>query len=243
MSHAWEPGGPVRETGAVLGQLGGVLLTAETIQSTVELVTRLAVETIAGTVGAGVTVVDERGHRTAAASNPLVTQADALQYAAGSGPCLTACRELVTVRVDDVTTEDQWPEWSSAVARLGIRSVLSVPLAAAGISVGAIKVYSDRPGVYDARAEQVLGLFAQQAAVLLTNMLTLSDARRLASQLTEALDARDLVSQAKGVLLARGAADDETAFALLVGAAQRAHVPLHEVARLLLAATTTGSSS
>ena len=228
--------GPVTtEVAALLSQIGGVVLSVETVQTTVDLVTRLAAETLPDTFGAGVTLVHAGGRRTAAASDPAVAEADALQYAVDSGPCLTAWNEQTTVRVDDLSTETRWPDWTAAAAGLNLRSVLSVPLVAAGISVGAIKVYSRERHAYDARSEEVLSLFAQQAAVLLTNMVTLADSRRLSAQLTDALGTRDLIGQAKGVLIARGARSEEAAFAMMVAASQRSNRKLHQVARELLA--------
>jgi GAF domain-containing protein len=223
------------ELAGMVTQLGGVLLSTETVDSTVALVTRLARETIAGTIGAGVTLVDVRGTRSTAASDALVEQADQLQYDLDAGPCLTAWRDQTPVRVDDVDSETRWPEWTAAVALLGIRSVLSVPLTTPGGSVGAIKVYSRQPDVYDSRSAHLLALFAQQAAVLLTNTLTLADARRTSAHVITALENRDVIGQAKGVLIAQGAGDQDLAFAMLVSASQRSNMKLHEVARQLVA--------
>jgi GAF domain-containing protein len=222
------------ELAALLAQMGAVLLSTETIDTTVELVTSLAVETIPGTAGAGVTLVDARGRRTFAASNALVEQADRLQYELDQGPCLAAARDQVKIRIDDVAQDSRWPEWSAAVAEVGVRSMLSIPLVAAGTGMGAIKVYASQPAVYDARAERVLELFAQQAAILLANVQTLADAQQVNVQLTGALQSRDLIGQAKGILVARGAADDASAFAMLVDASQRADRRLHDVARRLV---------
>lgn len=218
----------------MLVQLGGVVLSTETLETAVALVTKLAAVTIPGTAGAGVTLVDSRGRRTTAASDPLVAEADALQYELDSGPCLTAWSEQIIVRIDDLHTDDRWPRWSAAAASLGVASMVSLPLVAGDTSVGAIKVYSREAGVYNAYAEEVLGLFAEQAAVLLTNMLSLTDARRLSAELSQALQRRDVIGQAKGVLMARGAADPETAFSMLVAASERSHLKLHDVAARLL---------
>ncbi|HYP46038.1 MAG TPA: GAF and ANTAR domain-containing protein [Propionibacteriaceae bacterium] len=218
----------------MLQQMGGVVLSTETLETAVDLVTKLAAVTIPGTAGAGVTLVDGSGRRTTAASDPLVSEADALQYEFDSGPCLTAWSEQITVRIDDLDRETRWPEWTAAAAELGIASMVSLPLQAGDTSVGAIKVYSRQNGVFDAHAEHVLGLFAEQAAVLLVNMLTLFDARKLSAQLTSTLDRRDVIAQAKGVLLAQGAGDQETAFAMLVAASLPSHSSVHDVARLLV---------
>lgn len=225
---------------AMVAQLGGVLLSVETVQSAVELVTRLAAETIPGTAGAGVTLVDRHGHRTTAASSPLVADADSLQYSFESGPCLTAWSEQVPVRVDDLAAETRWPQWTAAASDLGVQSVLSVPLLSPTTSVGAMKVYSHRAHTYDHRSEEVLSLFAEQAAVLLANMLTLADARTLTAQLNDALQTRDVIGQAEGVLMARGAEDEHAAFALLVSASQRSNVRVNDVARRLIASVLHG---
>ena len=222
------------ELTAVLAQMGAVVLSAETIDTTIELVTTLAAETIPATSGAGVTLVDARGKRSLAASDPLVERADALQYQFDSGPCLTAWRDQVTVRVDDTDGETRWPQWTAAVAELDLRAMLSVPLTTSGTAIGAIKVYSGQPAAYDTRAEHVLELFARQAAILLSNTQALADARRLSGQLTEALTNRDTISQAKGVLIAQGAANDQTAFAMLATASQRSNTKLTEVARRVI---------
>ena len=78
----------------------GLLLSTETVSSALELITTLVAETVSDVDGAGVTLLDEHGERTtAAATDPVVTHADALQYELGDGPCLTAWAQRVTVRV------------------------------------------------------------------------------------------------------------------------------------------------
>lgn len=229
------------ELGGALAQMSGVLLSAETVDTALRLVTSLARATLPATAGAGLTVVDERGRWSRAASDAVVEQADSLQYVLDEGPCLTARAERRTIRIDDVATESRWPRWTAAVAPLGVRSMLSAPMTAGGGAVGAIKVYSNAPSAYDARAEQVLGLFAEQAAILVANVLTHDVSRRLNESLVEALRNRDVIGQAKGVLMAQGAADADEAFAMLVGASQRSHQKLSEVARQLVASVAARS--
>ena len=77
-------------------------------------------------------------------------------------------------------------------------------------------------------------LFARQAAVLLANGQTLSDARRINVQLTDALEKRDVISQAKGILLERGAVDPAGAFGMLLTRSQQANAKVHLVARYLV---------
>src|SRR3954449_5128191 len=131
------------EFSAALSQMAGLVLSRETVDTAVALVTTLAETAIAGTAGAGVTIVDEQEQRSRAASNGLVEQADALQYELDEGPCLTAWRTRQLVRIDDTATDARWATWNSAASGLGVRAVLSVPLLVDEESIGAIKVYSD----------------------------------------------------------------------------------------------------
>src|SRR3954453_11537240 len=157
------------ELSSALTQMAGLVLSRETVDTAVALVTTLAEATVAGTSGAGVTIVDEHGKRSRAASSQLVEQADALQYEFDEGPCLTAWRTRQLVRIDDTATDSRWPSWNSAAARAGVRAVLSVALVVDDESIGAIKVYSDQPANYGEDDERVMSPFAAQAAILLAN--------------------------------------------------------------------------
>ncbi len=227
----------------LLTRMSGVLLSLETLETALGLVTSLAAQTLPTTAGAGVTLVDAAGKRTRASTDPEVERADALQYELDEGPCLTAWREQRIVRMDDVSTDPRWPRWSRAVGGLGVRSVLSAPMTAADDSIGALKVYSPSPRAYDEPAEQVLELFARQAAILLANVVTLEQAQQRSAQLKEALRNRDLIGQAKGVLIAQGAPGEDAAFELLVTASQRSSTKLFEVARQLVASATTRATT
>src|SRR5215213_8285716 len=227
---------PPVDLAAALTQMAGLVLSRETVDTALELVTSVAATATAGTLGAAVTVVDEHGKRSRAASNAVVEQADALQYQFDEGPCLTAWQRRELVRIDDTTTDGRWPRWNEAAGALGVRSVLSAPLLVGEESIGAMKVYCERPMNYGPHDEHVMRLLAGQAAILLANAQSVQDARRLSRQLTEALAGRDAVSRATGVLLAQGATSEQDAFATLAGTARRTGRSVQDVARALLAA-------
>jgi GAF domain-containing protein len=226
------------ELAAVFARMSGLLLSEETVSTALRLVTSLAVESIPGTIGAGVTLLDDQGRKTtAAASDPLVERVDGLQYELNEGPCLSAWVERAVFRVEDLARETRWPRWSSAAASLGMRAALSAPLVAGDISMGAIKVYADEPGAFTERDEHLLTMFAAQAAILVANVQSYQNAQRLSDDLTDALHSRDLISMAKGILMEREATDEETAFAMLASAAQREHKKLGDVGRALVRST------
>jgi GAF domain-containing protein len=235
--------GPAVDLGWALSQMAGLVLSRETVDTALELVTSLAATATAGTVGAAVTIVDEHGKRSLAASNQTAERADALQYEFDEGPCLTALRTQQMVRIDDTSTDARWPRWNKGASELGIRSVLSAPLHAGDEPAGAMKIYCDRPLNYGPHAEPVMKRLAAQAAILLANTQSLQQARRLSRQLTAAVASRDTIAAATGVLMARGAVSRQDAFVALAAAARESGRPVEDVAQTMLAALTARNST
>lgn len=222
------------ELAGVFARMSGLLLTEETVETALGLLSSLAQETVPGSSGAGVSIM-EGGRRTSSGSTDArVHEADALQYELDEGPCLTAASSRELVRIDDLATDGRWPRWAAAALPLGVRAAMSTPLVAGDVSLGAIKVYAERSGTFDAHAEQLLTLFAAQAAVLVANVQSYERAKRLSEGMREAIRGRDAVNLAKGVLMARSNLDEETALALLLRRAEREETSVAEAARALV---------
>jgi GAF domain-containing protein len=226
------------ELAGVFARVSGLLLSEQTVQASLSLLTALAAETLPGSIGAGITLTDQHGGATtSAASSPVVDQADSLQYSLAEGPCLQACERREVVRSDDIGADPRWPRWCQAVGPLGLRSVLSVPLVAGDVTRGAIKVCSDRTGAYGPTEEHRLSMFGAQAAVLVANQQTHAQASRLSDGLKETLRRRDVIAMARGLLMGREGVDEEGAFRLLVSLARGQDAPVERVAEELLRST------
>lgn len=224
------------ELAVVYARMSGFLLSQETVQTMVELVTDLAARTMPIATGCAVSLMDDLGRRTTTASTSSeVADVDDIQYELDDGPCMTAWRQQMIIRVDDAATDIRWPRWSELVMPFGLRSALSAPLHAGGEVLGAMKVYSDMPNAFSEADEQLMERFAMQAAIVLANMQSLETARQLSEGLKTALYTRDVIATAKGVLMARESIDEQTAFALLVSTSRRENLPLRDVAANLLA--------
>jgi GAF domain-containing protein len=226
------------EMSAVLARMSGLLLSEETVSTAVGLVTALAADAIPGAVGAGVTLVDERGGKsTSGASDPVVDKADDMQYELDEGPCLTAWAHRALIRLDDIGSDRRWPRWCRAVEPLGLSAAMSAPLVAGDRSLGAVKVYGRLPGAFDQHAEHLLVMFAAQAAILLANVQSVESARRLSDGLKDALRSRDVIATAKGILMARDGIAEELAFSVLMAGAQREHKTLRDAAQVVVRST------
>lgn len=222
------------ELAGISARMAGLVLSRETVDTALALVTALALETVPGSVGAGVTIVDEQGRRTSGATDTRTQQADDLQYRLDQGPCLAATAARQVIRVDDIASDPRWPRWGATAARMGLASALSAPMVAGDVALGAVKVYGDRPGAFDRTTEHRLGLFAAQAAILVANVTTYERAQRLSQGLRDALFSRDVVNTAKGFLMARHGVDEDGALSLLLSRSRQDSTTLHEAATAVI---------
>lgn len=222
------------ELAGVFARMSGLLLTEETVENALGVLSTLAQETVSGASGAGVSLIDRRRRRSSGATDPRVGAADGLQYEYDEGPCLAAATDREFVRIDDLARSGRWPRWTSAALDLGVRSVMSCPLVAGDRSLGAIKVYAEQPDAFDDRSGQLLALFAAQAAVLVANMQHQERAQRLSGGMRDAFRTRDLVCTAKGVLMGRHSVDEATAFGMLLSRGQDDGISVAQAARAVV---------
>ena len=222
------------ELAAVSARMSGLLLTEETVETSLGLLSVLAQETVPGSTGAGVSLVDEQGRRSSGSTDDRVRQADALQYDLDEGPCLAAATSRELVRIDDLTSDSRWPRWAAAASKLGLRAAMSAPLVAGDVSLGAIKVYAEEPDRFDGHSEQLMTLFAAQAAILAVNVQAHDRAKRLSAAMRQAIHGRDSISMAKGLLMGRNAVDEDTAFGILLTRSEQAGTTVAEAARVLV---------
>jgi GAF domain-containing protein len=230
---------PADELAGVFAHLSGILLTEATVAGALETLTSLAADTIANSIGAGISLLDVDGRRiTSAATDPLVEHLDALQYELDQGPCLSSWRELSVFRSDGGDDEGRWPAWISRAHELGMRSFLSAPLVHADKAFGAMKVYSTEVDAFDEHDADLLGRFGRQAAIFVANVQTVEAAGRLSNDLKETLRTRDLVAMARGVVMARRGVGPDEAFRQLMAESHQVRRSLRDVAESIVASST-----
>jgi GAF domain-containing protein len=217
--------------------LAGLSQLATTRMELPEVLTRVAefaVKAIPGADGAGLTLLEGPQPTTIVASAAFVTEVDAIQYGLDEGPCITAAREGRTVRSGELASDQQWPRFGPRVARLGVHSVVSLPLVASEGTLGALNVYARARNAFDDHAVVLGELFAVPAAVAVLNAQVLETARRLAGHLQTALGSRATIDQALGVIMSRVGCGAEEAFDRLRAISQRENRKLAMVAKDLL---------
>jgi GAF domain-containing protein len=194
-----------------------------------DLLTRVAtfaVKAIPGADGAGLTLLEAGRGNTIVATAPFVSEIDDIQYGLGQGPCITAAREGQTVMSGSLGSDPRWRRFGGTVARLGVHSVLSLPLVTPDGVVGAMNVYAHAMHVFDERAAELGEIFAVPAAVAVQNAQVLAQTQRLAARLQSALEVRGVVDRAVGIIMSRSGATEEEALARLRSLSQNEHQKL-----------------
>ncbi len=198
------------------------------VEETVEAVLQFALQAVSCT-HAGV-ALSHRGAKleTVAVTDPVVEKSDQLQLECGAGPSLDVIAARDTVLVPDTMGDVRYPDWSAKVAALGLRSSLSVRLAASGSTLGVLQLFNTEPYAFEPDDDAVAHILARHASVALANA-------RQEATLWHAIDARKLVGQAQGILMERFDIDSDQAFAVLRRYSQDRNIKLRDVAHRLVA--------
>jgi GAF domain-containing protein len=204
------------------------------LEELLTLVASYAVQAIPGADGAGLTLLEQDRADTIVATAPFVTEIDDIQYAMDQGPCISAAREGQTVVSGSLGGDPRWPRFGGRVARLGVHSVVSLPLITPDGVVGAMNVYAHDKNVFDDRAAELGQVFAAPAAIAVQNAHVLAQTRRLVDQLQSALELRGVIDRAVGIMMSRSGSTEHEALERLRSLSQHEHRKLGEVARRIV---------
>jgi GAF domain-containing protein len=217
----------LRESLAGLSRLAADRLPLEDLLTQVAT---YAVQAIPGADGAGLTLLEQDRADTIVATAPFVTEVDDIQYGMDQGPCISAAREGKTVMSGSLGGDLRWPRFGGRVARLGVHSVVSLPLITPDGVVGAMNVYAHDKNVFDDRAAELGQIFAAPAAIAVHNAHVLAQTRRLANKLQSALEVRGVIDRAVGIVMSRSGSTEHEALERLRSLSQHEHRKLAEVA-------------
>ena len=201
------------------------------LEDTLVQVAGFAVEAIPGADGAGLTLLEADRADTIVSTADFVRQVDTIQYSMGEGPCISAASEHRTFTSGSLGGEQRWPRFGPRVARLGVHSVLSLPLLTPDGVLGAMNVYARAKSAFDDNSVSIGELFSVPAAIAVQNAQVLAQAKRLAGNLQAALINRAVIDQALGILMSRTGVTAEVAFDRLRTRSQAEHTKVSVVAQ------------
>jgi GAF domain-containing protein len=215
-----------------LRELSRVGLVDRTLTDVLADITRIAAQGIPGSEATSITLIRNEKPFTAAHHGDMALAADELQYEHGYGPCIDAGRGGVLLRVDDMRTEERWPDYvAHLLETTPVLSSLSVPLPYQGSSIGALNNYSTKPAAFAEPESLAAGLeVAEYVAVAVANADAHSQLGEQARNMRLAMESRAVIEQAKGVLMAQRRVDADVAFEILREASQRYNRKLRDIA-------------
>src|SRR5437763_2166497 len=152
------------EAARALAALSGVPLMQSDLDSTLREICRIATAAVPGAEGASVTTFPQ-GRPGALASDDWAQHLDELQFAEHEGPCLDAYRTGNMFRILDLKTEARWPSYVPRALDQGVRSIMSLPMAAEGSIIGALNLYARESEAFDAEAASLGELVAAHAGL------------------------------------------------------------------------------
>jgi len=152
-----------------------------------------------------------------------------LEFTLGEGPAMDAYAQGTPVLVADVAgLARRWPQFSAAVAAMGIQAVFALPLQTTEARIGVLVLYRDESGPLDdgelADALEVADLITQLVLVMQLDAATKSVAWAL-----DVSDHRAVVHQATGMIAVQIDSDVDEALVRLRAHSFAADRPIREV--------------
>jgi GAF domain-containing protein len=215
----------------LLRDLARITLVDRPVGNVLTELVQVADRGISGAEAVSISLIRGENAFTAAYSSELALRAEEMQYERGYGPCVDAARGGVVLRIDDMRTEQRWPDYAAQVLPHGVRSSLTIPLPFQGAVIGALNVYSPQPRTF-ATAETLDAALtvAETMAVTVANVHAHARLGEEAVNLRRAMESRAVIEQAKGVLMAQRRVDADQAFEILREASQRYNRKLRDIA-------------
>ena len=217
--------------------LARVALTGRDLDEVLSEITTVARKAIPAVDAASITLIRGEKAFTAAYDGQMALDADELQYERGYGPCVDAGLAGQVMAIDDMTTEQRWPDYCRVVAARGIGSSLSIPLPFQSTTIGALNNYARTTAAFGEVDRTLAEEVASWIALAIGYAGIAAQTAEELHHLKTAMKSRAVIEQAKGILVERFKITEEIAFAMLSRASQDGNVKLRDVASQLV---TTG---
>ncbi|MFJ9041898.1 GAF and ANTAR domain-containing protein [Streptomyces sp. NPDC102406] len=178
--------------------------------------------------------------RLVAASSERVRLVELFELDAQEGPCFTAFHQGATIHHTHLSTATpRWPRFSARAHQAGYCAVHATPIRLREDTLGVLNLFRRTQGPLPEPDQQLARALADATAISLVQQTTLEQHRTVHAQLQQALDSRTIIEQAKGFLVASHQTDPDSAFHQLRAHARHHHLRLAELARDIVAGTTT----
>ncbi len=150
----------------------------------------------------------------------------------GEGVAGKVAKENKSVTIKDVTKEKEYKHKDMA-KKEGLCSLLCVPLAVRGKSIGVINCYTSKPHDFTQTETNILTSVANQAAVAIENAQLLIKSKVV----QEELETRKRVERAKGILMSEEGFTEEGAYLKIRKYSMDSRKTMREIAEAIILAS------
>lgn len=210
--------------------LARVVETGRALTDVLYDITHIARRAMTGTEAASITLIQGERAFTAAYDGQMAMDADELQYERGYGPCMDAGRAGQVFLIEDMRTEERWPDYARSAAAHHIGSSLSVSLPFQSATIGALNSYARDPHAFGEEDMTLGEEVACWVAVAVSRAEASAATHQELQDMRTAMLSRATIEQAKGVLIERYRVTPDQAFVLLSHASQTTNTKLRDVA-------------
>ncbi len=224
---------------AGLTGVAGLVAGARSPVDLLGAVAEFAAHAIPGVAGVSIALLpanrDQNHIQMFSATADFVTEIDRIQYEKlHEGPCITSMQSGRVTVSGSLGSDDRWPHFGGAVARLAVHSALSLPLIVDDDVIGSINAYAFARDAFGDHAVELGSRFAAPAAVSVHNAQLLAFARERTEGLNRAMASRAVIDQAIGIIRSRSGVTADEAFDRLKRLSQAENVKLVVVAERLV---------
>ncbi len=209
------------------------LLETDSLEDFLETLTDAALE-LSRVEGAGLTLERDGRPLTVVSAGTVATKLDEKQYGQDDGPCLQALRTGEELLVRDMLQESRWGDYPPYAAACGIRSSLSLPIAAHTHTACAINLYAAPPDAFGQADLTALRSLAAEATGAISLAQRIADTQEFADQLQTAMHSRSVIDQALGVVMGQRRCSSDEAFGILRSASQHRNIKLRDLCTELI---------
>lgn len=215
-------------------ELSELVRSEESVESTLDLVSRLAVDTIPGCTVASVSLVRKDDITTLGSSDPVALRLDAIQYETGEGPCLDAIgKDATWFQIDDMSTDSKWPAFAGRAAESGFGSLLALTLRIDAETLGALNLYGHEAHAFNDEDRDFGAIYAAHAAIALAQAQDSAGghARELPN---DALATKEIVGRAVGTIMEGESRSAEEAREILESRSEEINARLRDTAQAVI---------
>jgi GAF domain-containing protein len=193
-----------------------------------------------GAAAAGILLADGQGTlRVIGASNEQAHLLELLQLQNDQGPCLDSYRRGAIVSNGDMGAGSPWPEFAVVSVAAGYPSVCAIPMRFRSFTMGCLNLFMSQPIVLPDDDVSLAQALAHVASIAIAQDQTIRESALRESHLQHALESRIVIEQAKGMIAAQSSVDMDSAFTMLRAHARNNNLRLTDVAKAVIAGTTT----